>query len=106
MQWLSPWWLAAAAAVIVPIVLHLRDQQPPQVVRVGSVADLSSTPASRRRRHLDEIPLLLLRCAVIVLGAIFLAGPQLRERGSGGQRVAVVPAGMTVLRDSLEGAGM
>ncbi|MBA2292780.1 MAG: BatA domain-containing protein [Gemmatimonadales bacterium] len=105
MQWLAPAWLAAALAVAIPILLHLRDQRPPKVIRVGSVADLSSSVVTRRRRHLRDVPLLLLRCAIIVLGAMYLAGPQLTADRPA-KRVAVVPTGLEHVTDSLRTAGV
>ncbi len=106
MQWLAPAWLAAALAMAIPILLHLRDQRPPTVVRVGSVADLNASIAARRRHQLHDIPLLLLRCAIIILGAIYLAGPQLTVRDTAGRRVAVIPTGLERVGDSLLAAGV
>ncbi len=105
MEWLAPAWLAAGLAVAIPILLHLRDQRPPTVIRVGSVADLNASIAARRRHHLHDIPLLLLRCALIILGALYLAGPKLAARDNAGRRVAVVPTGLERIDDSLRTAG-
>ncbi|MEO5825589.1 MAG: BatA domain-containing protein [Gemmatimonadales bacterium] len=106
MEWTSPAWLAAAAAVAIPILLHRRDQRPPTVIQVGSVADVTGSTAARRQRQLRDIPLLLLRCALIILGAIYLAGPQLTVRDAAGRRVAVIPTGLERLGDSLRTAGV
>lgn len=106
MHWLAPGWLAAASAVAIPILLHLRDQQPPTLIQVGSVADLTASIAASQRRQLRDIPLLLLRCAIVILGAIYLAGPQLTVRDTAGRRVAVVPTGLERVGDSLRGGGV
>jgi hypothetical protein len=106
MEWLAPAWLAAALAVAIPILLHLRDQRPPTVIRVGSVADLNPSIAAKRRRQLRDVPLLLLRCVIIILGTMYLAGPQLTVRDTAGRRTAVIPTGLERVGDSLRAAGV
>lgn len=90
-----PAWLAAAAAVVLPIVLHLWARRPPATVAVGSVRFLGAgEPRQARRALLHDLPLLLLRCAVISLAALLLAGPRWRGSPAAGsaQLALVLPA--------------
>ncbi len=105
MGWSSAAWLAGAAAIIIPILLHLRDRHPPELIRVGSVADLAPAAAVQRRRRFDDIPLLLLRCLVIILAAVLMAGPQLDDgSGTPGARIVVAVPG-DAQADSLVASG-
>lgn len=105
MTFLAPAWLAALAAVVLPILLHLRDAPPSRRIRVGSIADLVGTAAARRRRRLRDPLLLLLRCLLVMLLAALLAHPVMRETRAG-RTVAVVPIGAERLRNSLRTAGV
>ena len=106
MEFGSVAWLAGIAAIVVPIILHLRERQPTDVIAVGSVADIVTSPVRRQRRRLDDIPLLVLRCLIVILAALVLAAPAMRLPAEGGQRVAAIPAGADNIGDSLRAAGV
>ncbi|WP_205501484.1 BatA domain-containing protein [Rufibacter psychrotolerans] len=75
LQFLSPVWLWAAAAVAVPIAIHLWNKKPPQTVPVGSIRWLQPSQSQRLSSlHLTQPWLLLLRCLLILLLALLLAG--------------------------------
>jgi hypothetical protein len=80
MQFLNPIWLAAAAAMVVPVILHLWNDRRGNVLRVGSVELL--TGGVRRmawRRWLSDWLLLFVRCLLLVALALLMAGPVLRS---------------------------
>jgi aerotolerance regulator-like protein len=77
-QILNPIWLAAVAAVVVPVILHLWNDRRGKVLRVGSVTLL--TGGAQRmawRRRLSDWLLLLVRCLLLVALALLMAGPVL-----------------------------
>ncbi|MGV2332750.1 MAG UNVERIFIED_CONTAM: BatA domain-containing protein [Planctomycetaceae bacterium] len=76
--------LFAAAAVIVPIIVHLRKRRKNRVVDWPAMQFLSRTMASRRRGlRLEEFLLLLLRCLIVLLFVFAMARP-------------VIPSGQTL----------
>ena len=76
----EPLWLLGLAAIAVPIAIHLRGKRVGRVVRVGSVRWLAGVPAAwAPARRVRRIPLLLLRCAVLVALSLALARPYLRR---------------------------
>lgn len=89
MTLLNSFALFAAAAVIVPIIVHLRKRRKNRVVDWPAMQFLSRTMASRRRGlRLEEFLLLLLRCLIVLLFAFAMARP-------------VIPSGQTLRRASL-----
>jgi Aerotolerance regulator N-terminal len=99
-QFLHPIWLAATAAVVVPVILHWWNDRRGKVLRVGSVALL--TGGAQRmawRRRLSDRLLLLTRCLLLVALALLMAGPVLRN----GVKGWVLGAGRVA--DSLVKAG-
>lgn len=99
----SPLWLAGLAALAVPLALHLWNRRPTRVVRIGSLDGLAGPPGPRALgRRLDDIPLLLLRLAILAAVVIGLAGPLLsRENPAAPIESGVVLVDPTLLRDSL-----
>ncbi|MBS1664437.1 MAG: BatA domain-containing protein [Bacteroidetes bacterium] len=76
MHFLQPIWLAAMAAVVLPVIVHFWNDRRGKVLRVGSVALLEG--ASQRMswsRRISEWWLLLLRCLLVMALALVLAGP-------------------------------
>jgi hypothetical protein len=109
MSFLSPWFLLGALAVAGPIVFHLirhwaRDRTP-----FSSLMFLLPTPPRvARRRKLEHIWLLLLRCLCLVLLATAFARPFVaKDRGippsatEGCQRVLLVDTSASMRRESL-----
>lgn len=80
-SWLSPWFLLGAAAVAVPIVLHLLARHTAPQIEFPATRFVPEAPVElrRKRRPVDWL-LLALRCLALVLLALafarpFLAGP-------------------------------
>ena len=76
MIWLVPIAWVGAAAVASPILIHLlarprAAQQPFPTLRFLPVVD----EVALRRRRVEEVPLLLVRCAILVSAAAAVAGP-------------------------------
>lgn len=91
-SFLYPLFLIGAAAIAVPIVLHLLRRKTETVVEFPAVRLLTKTPVERqRRRRLREIILLALRVAALVLLAFAFARPYL-DRSAG-----AIPAPTTVI---------
>lgn len=76
MQFLNPIWLWSALGIVIPIAIHLWNQQPGKVLEVGSIRFMDPSPSKRSSRlQLTEIWLLVLRCFIVLLLALFLAQP-------------------------------
>ena len=83
MQFMNPIWLWSALGIIIPIAIHLWNQQPGKVLEVGSIRFMDPSPSKRSSRlQLTEIWLLLLRCLIIILIALFLAQPSWNKKTS------------------------
>lgn len=89
--WLFPAGLAALAALLLPLLIHLarRDQQ--QLIDFAALRWLSARPRPRRRIRFDEWPLLLVRLLLIALLAVLLARPALDGLRDATPRIAVLP---------------
>ncbi len=80
MIWLSPLWLAALGALVVPLVIHLRRRRIGRRIRVGSLRHIVGTATPRARRlQLHDPWRLLLRCGIVAAIALALAGPLFRH---------------------------
>ena len=76
LQFVQPWWLLAALTALIPVLIHLWNVREGRTLKVGSVSLLvKSSRQPARSWRLREILLLLLRCALIILLSLFLAGP-------------------------------
>lgn len=102
MRFISPLWLAGIAALLVPLVLHLWNRRPTRVVRVGSLRGLSGPPGPRAfGRRLNDVPLLLLRLAVLAAVVLALAGLALARREAIVAERQVLVVDPALLADSL-----
>ncbi len=80
MSFLYPLFLAGLALVGLPILLHLIRRATRQPVTFSSLMFLrASAPRFQRRRHLQNLPLLLLRCLILCLLAAAFARPFFRH---------------------------
>ncbi len=80
LQFLNPIWFFAAAAIIIPVIIHLWNIKPGKVLKVGSTALITAASRkSSRSFKLLDIPLLLLRCLLLLLLAFLLAFPVLEQ---------------------------
>ncbi|MFW6437756.1 MAG: BatA domain-containing protein [Armatimonadota bacterium] len=76
MTFAAPIWLAAAASVVVPILIHLFGRPRPRLRRFPSLMLLRRAQSDRRSTaRLRRIVSLILRCLALILLAIVLAGP-------------------------------
>jgi hypothetical protein len=76
LSFLSPLFLAGAAAAAVPIVLHLLKREPEMRVKFAAVKLIKEAPVERTdKRRLRELLLLALRVTALVLLAIAFARP-------------------------------
>ena len=76
LSFLSPLFLAGAAAAAVPIVLHLLKREPEARVKFAAVKLIKQAPVEYTdRRRLRELLLLALRVAALVLLALAFARP-------------------------------
>jgi hypothetical protein len=75
-SFLSPLFLAGAAAAAIPVLLHLLKREPEQRIRFSAVRMLRNAPVEHTsRRHLRELLLLALRMAALLLLALAFARP-------------------------------
>ncbi|MFO0797395.1 MAG: BatA domain-containing protein [Gemmataceae bacterium] len=90
MTFLSPWMLAGAAAVGIPIALHFFYKARYQRLPWAAMDFLKEAiEQTSRRLKFQEWILLALRCLVILLLALALARPGLDAAGAGGRGEAV-----------------
>ena len=86
LQLLQPIWLAAMAAISVPVAVHLWNDRRGKVLRIGSVALLSGvTKRLAWSRRIAQWWLLLLRCLLLLALAFLLAGPFWARPAPGGK---------------------
>jgi aerotolerance regulator-like protein len=106
---LAPGWLLAFATLSLPVALHLWSPRGGRPIRVGSIRLLlGAPPATRRSWAVRDPVLLLVRCAVLALLVLALAGPYWTPRSSS-RRWALVAddvAARNTLVDSLTRAGL
>lgn len=80
MTWLFPLYLLGGAAIIGPILLHLRRRPPQDRVEFSSLMFLDAqTPMPVSNRRLENWLLLLLRCLALLLLALMFARPLWRS---------------------------
>ena len=80
MAFLTPLFLAAAAAAVIPVMLHLVRRMRAREVPFSSLMFLAATPIQKiRRRRLQDVLLMLLRAAVLMLLAMVFARPYLLQ---------------------------
>jgi len=92
LSFLSPLFLAGAAAAAVPIVLHLLKREPEARLKFAAVKLIKQAPVEYTdRRRLRELLLLALRVTALVLLALAFARPFLATGA------AVVSTGVTVV---------
>jgi hypothetical protein len=96
MSFLYPIFLAGMALVGLPILLHLIRRYTRQQVTFSSLMFLhASAPRFQRRRQLQNLPLLILRCLIICLLALafarpFFGQPTVNARAPGGRRLVLL----------------
>src|SRR5688572_9549927 len=72
---LNPIWLWALAGLAIPIGIHLLSRKEGQVIKIGSLRHLQETNTQQFKGiRLNEIVLLALRCALIILLVLLISG--------------------------------
>ena len=80
MSFLAPLYLLGSLGLALPVLLHLIRRKPPGRQAFSSLMFLAPTPPRlTRRSRLDQLLLLLLRCAALLLFALAFARPFFRE---------------------------
>ena len=95
MSFLYPLFLAGIAGVALPIILHMIRRQTRKRVTFSSLMFLrTAVPRLKKRSHLENLPLLILRCIILCLLAFAFSRPFF-PHDTGAKQVSV--AGRTVL---------
>ncbi len=76
---LFPLGLAALAAWLLPLLIHLARRQESRLTEFAALRWLRAQPRPRQRIRVDEWPLLLLRLLLLALLALLLAGLAWRD---------------------------
>jgi hypothetical protein len=101
--WLHPWALAALAAALIPLLLHLVTRRDPPVVVFPAVRYLvAATREHQRRLRLRHWLLLLIRTLLILALVLAAAGPSL-PRGSAADSHA--PTALVLILDNSLSSG-
>jgi hypothetical protein len=104
-QFANPIWLAAGAAIVIPVILHMWNDRRGKVLRIGSVALLTGRAQRMAwRRLVSEWLLLLVRCLLLLALAVLLARPVFR-RGPGSKGWVLTLGVEERVADSLVKAG-
>ncbi|WP_266203488.1 BatA domain-containing protein [Pontibacter kalidii] len=93
MTFLSPIWLFAASAILIPIAIHLWNKRQGKTVKVGSLRWLEASASNRWSSiKLSNFWLLVLRCFVLILLAVALAQPvwERQAQKQQGKRAVVI----------------
>jgi hypothetical protein len=81
LRFLSPFWLISLLAVAVPVAIHVLSRKAGKKIKVGSIRFLEASASHRLKSlKLSEIPLLLLRAALVAILALLLAQPYWQEK--------------------------
>lgn len=88
---LFPLGLAALAAWLLPLLIHLARRQESRLTEFAALRWLRAQPRPRQRIRVDEWPLLVLRLLLLALLALLLAGLAWRDEDAQRARVLVAP---------------
>ncbi|NIJ93252.1 hypothetical protein FHT12_001949 [Xanthomonas campestris] len=88
---LFPAGLAALAALLLPMLIHLARRSEHRPTDFAALRWLRALPRPRHRVRFDEWPLLLVRLLLLAAMALLLAEPALREHRQARPRIAVSP---------------
>lgn len=104
MSFLSPWVLAGLAAVGIPVLIHLLNKLRVKSTDWGAMKLLlDSVKQEERKVKLDDLILLLLRCALVALAVIAFARPVLKGTAKDGE--AGGPVAAVILLDNSASMG-
>jgi hypothetical protein len=81
-MFLNPYMLFGAGAIVLPIAIHLLNKQKVKRVRWAAMRFLANAVEQNQRRlNIEDLLLLILRCALVLLLAAALARPALQAAG-------------------------
>lgn len=110
MNFLHPTYLWALTGLLIPLAIHFWNKRDAQIIKVGSIKFFHGTAASQRRAiRFNELWLLLLRMAALIILILILAEPQITRKQDKTALIYLVEpslldqARVTKLLDSLEG---
>ena len=84
MSFLNTIMLAGVAAVAVPIIIHLLNRRKFKTVTWAAMKFVKlSVDQNQRRMRIEDLILLLIRCALVALLALALARPASKDAASG-----------------------
>lgn len=89
---LFPLGLAALAAALLPLLIHLARRQESRLTSFAALRWLRAQPKPRQRIRIDEWPLLLVRLLLLALLALWMAGLAWQGADDRRPRVLVSPA--------------
>lgn len=108
MSFLFPLYLLGAAAIAIPILLHLRRRPPKEHQTFSSLMFLEKSPERlTRRTKIERWLLLALRCLALILLALMFGRPFLKSaklplaEGAGGRVVVMIDTSASMRRDGL-----
>lgn len=101
--WLHPWALAALAAALIPLLLHLVTRRDPPVVIFPAIRYLvAATREHQHRLRLRHWLLLLIRTVLILALVLASAGPSLPRRSAGASHA---PTALVMILDNSLSSG-
>jgi hypothetical protein len=94
-QFANPVWLWGLLGLFIPVGIHLLSRKEGRVIAIGSLRHLrESDTAQFSSIRLNEILLLLLRCLLLVLIILFLAGAGISNTTFSGEKWLVLEKGI------------
>ncbi|MBB5747680.1 BatA domain-containing protein [Brevundimonas variabilis] len=102
---LLPAALAALAALLIPLVIHIARRTESRTVDFAALRWLEARPKPRQRPRIDERLLLALRLLLLAALALWLARPVILGAADDRKVVAVAPGVSSGIKESLAGAG-
>ncbi len=94
----NPLYLFALAGLSIPIAIHLLSRKEGKIIKLGSVRHVVETSTQQFKGiKLNEIILLSLRCAMIIVFSLLLSGLQCSNEGK--EKWAVVESGLSGLQN-------
>src|SRR5688572_16517864 len=95
MYFSNPIWLWALTGIAIPIGIHLLNRKEGKIILIGSLRHLQESPTARFRHiRLNEILLLILRCLLLILIVMLLAGLQLASLNTENKKWLIVEKGI------------
>lgn len=112
MQFINPIWLWALSGLVIPVGIHLLSRKEGKVIYIGSLRHLDESSTKQFKAiRLNEVRLLIIRCILIILTVLLLAGLQWKHATTEEQKWLVIEPGLQkdkaihALTDSLTVAG-